>query len=82
MTWREYEKILPQRVAELHRLIHARFFNALSVTAEDLERPRRTRAFALQERSLASAPSAAGAATSLASAQARSMSLATMSRDV
>src|SRR5437763_4302168 len=28
VTWREYEKILPQRVAELHRLIHAGAYRA------------------------------------------------------
>ena len=28
VTWREYEKILPQRVAELHRLVHAEAYRA------------------------------------------------------
>jgi RNA-directed DNA polymerase len=28
VTWREYEKILPQRVAELHRMIHAGAYRA------------------------------------------------------
>jgi RNA-directed DNA polymerase len=28
VTWREYEKILPQRVTELHRLIHAEAYRA------------------------------------------------------
>jgi RNA-directed DNA polymerase len=28
VTWREYEKILPQRVAELHRAVHAGAYRA------------------------------------------------------
>jgi hypothetical protein len=28
VTWREYEKILPQRVAELHRMVHVGAFRA------------------------------------------------------
>lgn len=43
----------PTGDATLQRLIHARFFNALSVTDDDLTRPKRTLAFVQQERSLA-----------------------------
>jgi FkbH-like protein len=46
----------PTPEATLHRLIHPRFFNALCVTAEDLERPLRAMAFVQQERVLADAP--------------------------
>lgn len=45
----------PTGDATLHRLIHARFFNALCVTPEDIERPQTAFALAQQEQSLTGA---------------------------